>query len=59
MVYDKNIKDLTNNLKRLEQAYIKCQGIIEFLTAEKEAEEKTKDNKANKSKQLVLIQWYV
>lgn len=50
MDYDKKIEDLTNNLKRLEQAYIKCQGIIEFLTTEKEAEEKTKDNKANKSK---------
>ena len=50
MDYDKKIEDLTSNLKRLEQAYIKCQGIIEFLTAEKEAEEKTKDNKANKSK---------
>ena len=50
MDYDKKIEDLTNNLKRLEQAYIKCKGNIELLTAEKESEEKTKDNKANKSK---------
>ena len=50
MDYDKKIEDVTNNLKRLEQVYIKCQGILEFLTAEKEAEEKTEDKKAIKSK---------
>ena len=50
MDYDKKIEGLTNNLKRLEQAYIKCQGIIEFLTAEKEAEEKTEAKSKDKVK---------
>lgn len=45
MDYEKKIDDFTKQLKQIESAYIKCQAIIEFLTVEKETEEKTKAKK--------------
>ena len=41
MDYDVKIEKVKATLKALEAAYIKQQGVLEFLTAEKAAEEKT------------------
>lgn len=47
MDYDVKIEKVKATLKALEAAYIKQQGVLEFLTAEKEAEEKTDEKKGN------------
>ena len=42
MDYEGKIKELTENAEKFKNAYIKCMGAIEFLTAEKENKEKDK-----------------
>ena len=42
MEIDKKIEDLQGHAKKLENAYIKCMGAIEFLVSEKEKAEKDK-----------------
>lgn len=42
MDFDEKIKEMTENAKKLENAYIKCMGAIEFLTIEKEKAQKDK-----------------
>jgi len=48
--YDNKIKEMTENAKKFENAYIKCIGTIEFLTVEKEKaqQELSKDKKKDK-----------
>jgi hypothetical protein len=50
MDYDAKIKEMTENAKKFENAYIKCIGTIEFLTIEKERAQKesSKDKKKDK-----------
>ena len=46
MEYDKKIKELQENAKKFENAYIKCMGAIEFLVSEqKKAQESKKKDK--------------
>ena len=42
MNYEEKIKELQENAKKFENAYIKCMGAIEFLTIEKEKAQKDK-----------------
>ena len=46
MDIDKKIEGLQEHAKKLENAYIKCMGAIEFLTLEQE--NKKKDKKKDK-----------
>ena len=50
MNYEEKIKELQENAKKFENAYIKCIGTIEFLTIEKQkAQQKlSKDKKKDK-----------
>ena len=46
MNYEEKIKELQENAKKFENAYIKCIGAIEFLVSEqKEAQESKKKDK--------------
>ena len=40
MDYEAKIKELTENAEKFKNAYIKCMGAIEFLTAEEEKDKK-------------------
>ncbi len=48
--YNDKIKEMTENAKKFQNAYIKCIGTIEFLTIEKEKAQKelSKDKKKDK-----------
>ena len=42
MNYEEKIKELQENAKKFENAYIKCMGAIEFLVSEQEKAQKDK-----------------
>lgn len=46
--YDEKIKEMSEHAKKIENAYIKCMGTIEFLQLEKQKLSETKDKEKKK-----------